>query len=166
MRRVNAKLVRAAGMRSQRDKREGIAGGINPAHLAVGRLAIVVDGHGLEPGTPALCQRIGDPQIGRGGAGDQRKIGFLHVAVGEGRGQAPRGGTPARQQQQAGRVLVDPVHKPHPVRIIPGKRLQHAVDMAGRAGPALHGKTAGFVNGDPVRILGNHHGVKFGTKTR
>ena len=44
-------------------------------------------------------------------------------------------GVPARQEQQPGRILVDPVDKPHPVRIIRGKRLQHAIHMAGRADP-------------------------------
>ena len=68
-------------MRSQRDKREGRAGRIDPAHLAVGGLAIVVDGHGLEPGAPALCQRIGDPEANA--ACDKRKIGLFHIAVGE-----------------------------------------------------------------------------------
>ena len=142
MRHMNAKLVRPARMRAQRDKRQGRD--TRPARSGASRCRRA--GH---QGRRSWSRRRRARPFNSGSvissaarrrAGDKRKIGLFHILPANDAVRRRAAARSARQQQQPGRVLVDPVDEPHPVRIVPGKRLQHAVHMARRAGPALNGK--------------------------
>ena len=141
-------------------------GRLEQAHFAVRGLSVLINHHAFKTRAPLLQQRIGDPQVGRRLAGDQRQIGLFHIAPGKGGGQAACRHAITCQQQQSRCVAVDPVDKPHPVGRIAGQRLQHAVNVTRCSRTALNGEPGRLVDGDPPVPLGDNHLGEPGAKLR
>jgi len=88
--------------------------------------------------------------------GHQGPIDLLGVLGAEGGGERTGRRGAAGQQQHAGGVPVQAVHQ---ARTLPGTEaqgLQHAVEMAGLAAAALHGKARRLVDGQHRLVLEQH----------
>ena len=147
---VHAKLVGAAGERLQFQPGQ-LAGGV-VQRLVVGDGAgavrvVAFGGSGaFAAGAADALQRQVDAALDRNRtAGDDGPVGLVDVAAAEQRGQLAGGAGRAGEQQHAGGVAVQPVHQPRPVFGAEAQGIQHAVEVAGDAGAALHRQAIGLV---------------------
>ena len=69
----------------------------------------------------------------------------------------PRRASGARHQQNAARVLVEPVDQLGPLPLVIRQTVEQAVEMLDGLGPALRRQPWGLVKHEPVAALGQHH---------
>ena len=87
--------------------------------------------------------------------GDQRPVDLARRARAEGLCERRGGKTRFGHQQAAGRILVEPVHEPRPLRVgmRPAQRAEHAVDVAHGTRAALHGEAHRLVEDEHVVVF-------------
>ena len=160
MRHVGAQLVRAAGHRLERHPGERCARGLH--HRVIGDrvaralLAMLRDAHERVLLAFFLGEKRRDAALARlRHAGGQRPVDLARRARAEGLRERRRGKARLGDQQAAGRVLVEAMHEARllPVRAGPAQYLQHAVEMARRAGAALHRKAHRLVEHQHVGVF-------------
>ena len=91
-------------------------------------------------------------QIGRGHTRHERPIYLARLLVPDRCGERARDFARARQQQNAGRVLVEAVHEARFLVIAELQRLGEAIDMAGLLGAALRRQARRLVQRDDVVV--------------
>ena len=85
-------------------------------------------------------------------------IDLLHRAAAEGAGELGGHARSAGDDQDAGGILVQPVHQPRLVLAV-AQAFQHHVEMLADAGPALGGQAGRLVQHDDVIVAPQHHGL-------
>ena len=83
-------------------------------------------------------------------------VELLGLTVAERLGQALGGLPGAGDQQQAAGILVEAMDQPRPLLEAEAQRVEHAVDVPLRAGPALHRQPRRLVEDDDVIVAMDH----------
>ena len=89
-------------------------------------------------------------------ADHDRPVELLGLAIAERLGQPLGRLAGARDQQQAGRVLVEAMDQPRPLLVAEAQRVEHAVDMALGARAALHREPRRLVERDHLVVAMDH----------
>ena len=159
---VDAELVGAAGARPKRQQSGTAGGAVHHPEMGERLLALlVIDLHGL---AIARAGPLGERQVDRAfrprrHADDHGPVELLGLAVAERLGQPLRGLSGARDQQQAGRILVEPMDQPRPLLEAEAQRVEHAVDMPLGARTALHREAGRLVEGDHPVVAMDHQAL-------
>ena len=123
--------------------------------------AVAGDAHAVALGRALLGQPGRDaPLVRLGHALDQCPVDLAGGAATERLGQLLGGKARARHHQNAGGIAVEPVDEARLLALAVAEGLQHAIDVAGEAGPALHRQTRRFVEDEDLIVLMQDHGAQ------
>ena len=147
-RHVDAQLVGAAGERLELDPGGAVAGALDHPVAGARRLAAGdVDMHLLAAGARLLGDgEIDQAVLDRGHADDQRPIDLARGAAGKGLREESGGARRPGEQQDARRVLVEPVDELGPRRVRLDETVEQPIEMDLGLGPALGGEAGRLVD--------------------
>ena len=162
---MHAQLMRAARERAQFQHRRLALRGIHHAIQRDSARALAI--RDASYAFAALPAKLGKRQVNAafqrmGAANHHGPIGFFRIPPAKSRRQSGSRRRRAPQDQNAGCVLVQPMHQARAFFITKAERIQHAIHMPRNPRPALHRQALRLINRNHGRIAVDHHAFKRG----